>query len=162
MRGGPLRNGRCCAPTASPVRNRLAAGDLLAADQALTLGLTLSERHGNCSTCYSLLLPAAISLRIAQGKLEEALHFCLQLDQAAAKYASHMWVAMARQAHGELAEAQGKHQDALNDYTGALSSFRSAGNEYETARCLTAIATIHLTWKIADDADIARNAQEEA
>ncbi|HEY7350781.1 MAG TPA: AAA family ATPase [Ktedonobacterales bacterium] len=147
---------------ASLVHNRLAAGDLLAADQALNLGLTMSERHGNCSTCYSLLLPAAISLRIAQGNLEEALRFCLQLDQAAAKYASHMWVAMAHQAHGELAAAQGKHQDALNDFANALSSFRSAGNEYETARCLTAIASIHLTWRAAGDAQLARKAQEEA
>ncbi len=147
---------------ASLVRNRLAAGDLLAADQALTLGLTLSERHGNCSTCYSLLLPAAISLRIAQGNLEEALRFCLQLDQAATKYASHMWVAMAHQAHGELAAAQGKHEAALNDYANALSSFRAAGNEYETARCLTAIAALHLTWRAVEDAEIARQAQKEA
>jgi DNA-binding SARP family transcriptional activator len=147
---------------ASLVRNRLAASDLLAADQALAVGLTMSNRHGNCSTCYSLLLPAAISLRIAQGNLEEAWRFCLQLDQAAAKYASHTWVAMARQAHGELAEAQGNHEDALNDYANALSSFRSAGNEYETARCLTAIAAIHLSQSASSNAETARQAQEEA
>ncbi|HEU5200666.1 MAG TPA: AAA family ATPase, partial [Ktedonobacterales bacterium] len=147
---------------ASLVSNRLAAGDLVAADQALTLGLTSSERHGNCSTCYSLLLPAAISLRIAQGNLEHALQFCLQLDQAAAKYGSHMWVAMACQAHGELALAQGKTEDALNDYANALSSFQSAGNQYETARCLTAIATIQLNRSAGDDAHLARQAQEEA
>ena len=146
---------------ASLVRNHLAAGDLLAADQALSLGLTMSERHGNCSTCYSLLLPAAISLRIAQGNLEEAERFCLQLDQAATRYASHLWVAMARQAHGELGEAQGNYQDALNDYAHALSSFRSVGNEYETARCLTAIAAIHLT-QSADNVETARQVQEEA
>lgn len=147
---------------ASLVRNRLAAGDLMAADQAMTLGLTMSERHGTCSTCYALLLPAAISLRIAQGDLAEAVNFCRQLDQAAAKYASRMWVAMARQAHGELGAAQGELEDTLNAYAEALRGFRSAGNEYEAARCLAALATIHLTRNTAGDAGVAQQAQEEA
>src|SRR6266581_615336 len=147
---------------ASLVRNRLAAGDLLAADEALTLGLAMSERHGNCSTCYALLLPAAISLRVAQGDLSTALHFCQQLDQAAAKYASQMWVEMARQAHGELGAAQGELKDALNAYAQALSGFRSAGNEYEAARCLAALAAIHLTRNAASDTVMSRQEQEEA
>ncbi len=147
---------------ASLVRNRLAAGDLLAADQALTLGLAMSERHGNCSTCYALLLPAAISLRVAQGDLAEAVRFCRQLDQAAAKYASQMWVAMARQAHGELGAARGELEDALNAYAEALTGFRSAGNEYEAARCQAALAAIHLTRNAVGDAEEAQQAQEEA
>ena len=147
---------------ASLVRNRLAAGDLMAADQALTLGLAMSERHGNCSTCYALLLPAAISLRVAQGDLAEAVRFCRQLDQAAAKYASQMWVAMARQAYGELGAAQGELEDALNAYAEALTGFRSAGNEYEAARCLAALAAIYLTRNAVGDAEVAQQAQEEA
>jgi predicted negative regulator of RcsB-dependent stress response len=147
---------------ASLVRNRLAAGDLVAADQALTMGLAMSERHGNCATCYALLLPAAISLRLSQGKVAEAMHFSRQLDQAAAKYASRMWVAMARQAHGELAVAQGVLEDALSAYTEALKGFRSAGNEYEAARCLTALADIHLTRGERSDVTEAHQMQEEA
>ena len=147
---------------ASLVRNRLAAGDLIAADQALTVGLAMSERHGNCSTCYALLLPAAISLRVAQGDLTEASRFCRQLDQAAAKFASQMWVAMARQAHGELGAAQGELEEALNAYAEALTGFRSAGNEYEVARCLAALAAIHLTRNAVGDAEVAQQAQEEA
>jgi DNA-binding SARP family transcriptional activator len=147
---------------ASLVRNRLAAGDLMTADQALSMGLAMSERHGNCSTCYALLLPAAISLRIAQGKVTEAVHFCRQLDQAAARYASRMWVAMARQAHGELATAQGELEDALSSYTEALSEFRSAGNEYEAARCLAALAEIHLTRGERSDVTEVHQMQEEA
>jgi tetratricopeptide (TPR) repeat protein len=147
---------------ASLVRNRLAAGDLMAADEALTLGVAMSERHGTCLTCYALLLPAATSLRIAQGDLAEAAHFCQQLDQAVAKFASRMWVAMARQAHGELAAAQGKLEDALNAFTEALRGFRSAGNEYEAARCLAALATVHLTRNAIDDAAEAQQVQQEA
>jgi DNA-binding SARP family transcriptional activator len=147
---------------ASLVRNRMAAGDLLAADEALTLGLAMSERHGNCSTCYALLLPSTISLRLAQGNLVEASHFCQQLDQAAAKYASQMWVAMARQAHGELEAAQGELEKALNAYAEALQGFRCAGNEYEAARCLNALAAIHRTRNASGDAEVAQQAQEEA
>jgi DNA-binding SARP family transcriptional activator/DNA polymerase III delta prime subunit len=147
---------------ASLVRNRLAANDLAAADQALTLGLATSERHGNCATCYALLLPAAISLRIAQGNLDEARRFCLQLDQAAEKYISYTWIAMARQAHGELAAAQGNYGEALHHYTHALAGFRQTGNEYEAARCLDAIASIHLTRNASGDAEIARQAKAEA
>lgn len=147
---------------ASLVRNRLAAGDLVAAEQALALGLTMHERHGNCSTCFALLLPAAISLRVAQGDLEDASRFCLQLEQAAAKYVSQVWVAMARQAHGELTAAQGKLEDALNDYANALIGFRSARNEYEAARCLTAMAALHLNRSTAGDAELAQQAKAEA
>jgi tetratricopeptide (TPR) repeat protein len=158
----PLRAHCLTRLNASLVRNRLAAGDLMAADQALTLGLAMSEWHGTCSTCYALLLPAAISLRIAQGDLAEAVNFCQQLDQAATKYASRLWVAMARQAHGELVAAQGKLEDALNAFTEALKGFRSAGNEYEAARCLAALAAIHLTRNALGDAAEAQQIQEEA
>ena len=146
---------------ASLVRNRLAAGDLLAADEALRLGLAMSERHGTCPTCYALLLPAPTSLRIAQGELAEAAHFCQQLDQAAAKFASRMWVAMARQAHGELAVAQGKLEDALNAFTEALRGFRSAGNEYEAARCLAALAAVHLRRNAVEDAAEAQQEEQQ-
>src|SRR5690348_13566913 len=116
---------------ATIVRNRLAAADLLAADHALTLGLAMSERHGNCATCYALLLPVAISLRVVQGDFAVAETFCRQLDEAAEKYASHMWVAIGRQSRGELAAAQGKLDDALKHYAEALTAFTTAGNEYE-------------------------------
>jgi DNA-binding SARP family transcriptional activator len=147
---------------ASLVRNRLAAGDLVAAEEALTIGLAISERHGNCSTCFALLLPSAISVRIAQGDLSTASRFCQQLDQAAEKYASKMWVAMARQAHGELASAQGELEYALNAYEEALQGFRSAGNEYEAARCLDALAATHISRNVIGDAEEARKEQEEA
>ena len=147
---------------ATIVRNRLAAADLLAADHTLTLGLATSERHGNCATCDALLLPVAISVRIAQGDLVGAETFCRQLDQAAEKYASHLWVAMARQSRGELEAAQGKLDDALKYFAEALAGFRSAGNEYEAARCLTAIASIRLARNAAGDQEAAHVVRSEA
>jgi len=147
---------------ATIVRNRLAATDLLAADNALTLGLAMSERHGNCATCDALLLPVAISVRVAQGDFSAAETFCRQLDEAAEKYASHMWVAMARQSRGELAKAQEKLDDALRYYAEALTAFRTAGNEYESARCLTATASVLLTRNVPGGSEAAHAAWVEA
>jgi len=63
---------------AALARNRLAAADLSAADHALTLGLAMSERHGNCATCDALLLAVAISVRVTQGDFVAAETFCRQ------------------------------------------------------------------------------------
>jgi predicted negative regulator of RcsB-dependent stress response len=147
---------------ATIVRNRLAAADLPTADNALALGLAMSERHGNCATCDALLLPAAISVRVAKSDFIAAETFCRQLDEAAEKYASRIWVAMARQSRGELAAAQGKSDDALSYYAEAQEGFTTAGNEYEAARCLTAAASIWLSRRAPGDSEAARTAQVEA
>jgi len=147
---------------ATIIRNRLADADLVAADNALTLGLAMSERHGNCSTCDSLLLPAAISVRVAQGDFAAAETFYRQLDKAAEKYASHLWVAMARQSRGELAAAQGNLDDALKYYAEAQGRFTTAGTDYEAARCLTALASIRLSRNAAGDREAADVIRSEA
>jgi predicted negative regulator of RcsB-dependent stress response len=128
---------------AAIARNRLQAGDLLAANQALLLGLDMSGRHGHCTTCDALLLPAAVSVRIAQNELETAESFCQRLDTAAVEYTSHTWVALAQQSRGELAAAQGNVAGALSCYQSAYESFRAANYDYEAARCLTAVAQLH-------------------
>ena len=53
---------------ATMARNRLTAGDVAAADHALSVGLEMSERHGHCSTCDSLLLPVAVSVLYCPGR----------------------------------------------------------------------------------------------
>ncbi len=94
---------------AAMTRNRLLAGDIEAADRALALGMAMGKRHGNCSTCHALLLPAAVSACVAHRDLDAAEAFCRQLDTAAERYGSRTWVAMARQARGELAAARGDY-----------------------------------------------------
>lgn len=90
---------------ATMTHNRLLTGDTVAADHVLALGLTTSQQHGHCSTCDSLLLPAAVSVRIAQGNLPDAEVLYRQLEEAAARYRSNTWMAMARQTRGGLAAA---------------------------------------------------------
>jgi predicted negative regulator of RcsB-dependent stress response len=127
---------------ASMTRNRVMAGDLAAADHYLALGLEMNHRHGNCATCNALVLPAAISLRIAQGATQQAEKFCQQLEQAADEYASHIWVAMARQSRGEILAAQNESEEAVKSYEEAYKAYQAAGHEYEAARCLLAIADL--------------------
>jgi ATP/maltotriose-dependent transcriptional regulator MalT len=147
---------------AAMARNRLAAGDLHAADQALALGLAMSARHGHCTTCDALLLPAAVSVRVAQGNLAAAEAFCRQLDAAAEQYASRMWVAMARQARGELAAARGQIDAALRAYAEAQTEFAATAHAYEAARCLASAATLRLQRGTPDDLAQVDAAQAEA
>jgi tetratricopeptide (TPR) repeat protein len=147
---------------ASMTRNRLMAGEVDAADRYLALGLAMSQRHGHCATCHALLYPAAVSVQIARGALPAAEDFCQQLEDAAQKYQSQAWVAMARQARGELANAQNDLETALTCYEEASQAFKATGNEYESARCLTAMAEIRRKRKSPGDAKIAKSEAAEA
>lgn len=120
---------------ATLTHNRLVAGDLEGADEALGLGLSMSERHGNCSTCDALLLPVAVSVRIGQGDLDQADGFFERLDAAAKEYGSQMWRAMALQSRAELSAARGSFEEAIQYYENARQDFLQAGNHYEATRC---------------------------
>jgi tetratricopeptide (TPR) repeat protein len=147
---------------ASMTRNRIMAGEIDAADHALALGLAMSERHGHCATCHALLYPTAVSLHIARGVLSSAEEFCHQLEEAAQKYGSQAWIAMARQARGELEAAKGNFEIALACYEEASQAFKAGGDEYEAARCLTAMAEIRRKRKSPGDVKIARSEETEA
>jgi tetratricopeptide (TPR) repeat protein len=147
---------------ASMTRNRLMANDLDAADHYLALGLAMSERHGHCATCHALLYPAAVSLHIARGSLTSAEEFCRQLEDAAQKYGSQAWIAMARQSRGELASAQNDLETALKCYEEASAAFKAGGNEYEAARALAAMAEIRRRRKSPGDVKMANSEAAEA
>lgn len=147
---------------AALAHNRLAVGDLTAADQVLALGLAMSERHGHCTTCDALLLPAAVSMRVAQGNDAAAAMFCQQLDQAAAQYASRAWVAMARQARGELLAARGDIDAAIACYAEASAGFTAANNNYAAACCMVAATHLRRKRGTPDDLAIAQATQTEA
>jgi tetratricopeptide (TPR) repeat protein len=147
---------------ASMTRNRIMAGEIDAADHYLALGLAMSERHGHCATCHALLYPAAVSLHIARGALSSAEEFSSQMEEAAQKYESQAWIAMARQARGELSYAQNDLETALKYYEEASEAFRIGGNEYEAARCLAVRAEIRRKRKFPGDAKIAKSEAAEA
>ncbi len=147
---------------AALTRNRLAADDIAAANQALELGLEMSERHGHCTTCDALLLPTAVSLRVRQGDLESADEFYRELEHASQKYQSRVWVAMTLQSHAELAAGRSELDDAIRDYRQAYETFTQAGNTFEAMRCLTALNTVRLKRQAEGDAEAARAERSEA
>ena len=127
---------------AAIARNRLLAGDLDAAAHTLSLGQALTKSHGHCPLCESLLLPVAVSVRIAQGDLVAAEEYCQQLDEATTRYGSRTWIALAAQARGELAAAQGDFEAAVTYYEEAQAGFREARNEYGAAQSAAALAKL--------------------
>lgn len=129
---------------AAIARNRLLAGDVPAADDALSLGEALTESHGHCALCEALLLPVAVSVRIAQGELASAAEYCRQLDKSATRYGSDTWMALAAQARGELAAAQGDVHHAVTHYTAARTYFQKAKNEYAVGQCSDALAKLQV------------------
>ncbi|MDT8304773.1 MAG: tetratricopeptide repeat protein [Anaerolineae bacterium] len=147
---------------ASMAHNRLEAGDFDAAGDVLREGLNMSKRHGNCTTCDALLLPVAVRVHTEQGELETAAEFCRQLEEAAARYGSRTWVAMSRQAHGRLAAARGKHEEALQALDETTAGFRQAGFDYEAARCLSAAAEIRRQRATPHDIEKASRLRREA
>jgi tetratricopeptide (TPR) repeat protein len=160
---GALMRAHCLTRLyAAMTRNHLAAGDVAAAVNILAQGLAMSERHGHCTTCDALLLPAAVSVRVSSGDFPAAEDFCRRLDEAAEEYASRLWLAMARQSRGELAAAQGQIDTALEYYAQAQAGFGSTGNEYEVARCLQAITRIRIARGTPDDIVAGQAIQMEA
>jgi predicted negative regulator of RcsB-dependent stress response len=102
----------------------------------------MSQRHGHCTTCDALLLPAAVSVRAARNDWAAAEAFCRQLSEAAGEYGSRTWLAMARQARGELGAARGKREEALALYAEAREGFSRAGNHAEAEQCQAALAAL--------------------
>jgi tetratricopeptide (TPR) repeat protein len=147
---------------AAMARNRLQAGDVEAANSVLASGLTMSERHGHCATCEALLLPAAVSVHLAQQDLAAAETFCRQLEQAAEEYASRTWLAMAQQARGEVAAAGGDLAAALACYRDACQKFNAANYTYEAARCLVSMAELYRRRSNESDKAKAETARSEA
>jgi ATP/maltotriose-dependent transcriptional regulator MalT len=115
---------------------------LPAAEHALSLGETLTESHGHCALCEALLLPVAVSVRIAQGEHRAAESYCRRLDEATTRYGSYTWVALAAQARGELAIAEGDIEAAKAYYTAARAGFEEANNEQAASQCTDALARL--------------------
>ncbi|MFO7537973.1 MAG: hypothetical protein R6X32_07925 [Chloroflexota bacterium] len=147
---------------AAMARNRLEANDVEAADQALAAGLAMSERHGHCATCDALLLPVAVSVRLAQEDLAAAESFHQQLEQAAQEYGSRTWLALAQQSKGEVTAAAGDLAQALVCYQDACHKFSIANYSYEAARCLDQIASLYYRRNGQDDTAKAQAARSKA
>jgi len=139
---------------ASIARNRLAAGDVEAADRALEQGHEEARRHGNCVTCNGLLLPESVRVHLARGRHEAAREAADKLASLAEIYGSRVWLAMSRQARGRCLLASGDRTGAEAALKEAEDAYAEYGDVYEAARCRIARA------EAASDPEVAAPARE--
>jgi hypothetical protein len=123
---------------ASLTRNRLAAGERAAARASLEEGLAEAARHGNCSTCSSLLLPEAVRVELAWDDVPAAQRYADRLAEVAASFGSRAWSAMADHARGRVLAARGSKTEANAALERARQTYLEVGFAYEAARCAEA------------------------
>lgn len=76
---------------------------------------------------------------------EKATSFCDRGSyrlRAATRYGSHTWLALAAQALGELAVAQGHTGAALACYVAARNAFQEASNDQAAGQCVNGSAQL--------------------
>lgn len=121
---------------ASITRNRLAARDYIAAEQAMQAGQLTAQRHGYCVTCNALLLPEAVRNAINQGQFEVADNYASELAEISAKYTSRSWLAMAKFAQGRVLVARQQWHAASAALVQAQQAYSAIGQLYEAARAM--------------------------
>jgi DNA-binding NarL/FixJ family response regulator len=80
------------------------------------------------------LLPAFVEILLAVGDVERARHACLELGEVATRQGNDVLAAMASQARGSVALADGEAHAALAALREALAVWQELGLPYETAR----------------------------
>jgi hypothetical protein len=113
---------------------RLAAGDLAAAEQYLLDGEDAARRHGHCLTCNALLLPEAVRVRIAGSRLDLAESAAAELWRLAESSGSRIWRAIAGQARACVLAARGQGAAAAPAFAEAERAFLAAGAHGDATR----------------------------
>lgn len=127
---------------ASLARNRLAAGDLDGATEAIAVGDLHAARHGHCVTCNALLLPEAVRVALRRGDVADAETRAKALEEAAAEFGSKAWRAMARTARGRVLAAEGRAREAGEAFGEARAAWLAVDAVYDAARCAAEEAAV--------------------
>lgn len=121
---------------ATEARNRLAAGAVYAAEDALRTASETAARHGECAVCDATFRPEAVRVAIARGRLEEAEAEAAALDAIARGRGGRGLFATARLAHARVLAARRLNGVAAIAFAEARADFTSAGLLADAARCL--------------------------
>ncbi len=132
---GVLRRHALVRLHATEARNRLAAGALYAAEDAVREASETAARHGDCVACDAAFRPEAIRVLLLRGRVGDADLEAAQLEEIARGRGGAVLGAVARLARARVLVAQGRPADALADLVGARAAFLAAGHRYEAARC---------------------------
>jgi DNA-binding SARP family transcriptional activator/tetratricopeptide (TPR) repeat protein len=133
---GLLRRHALTRLHAAEARNRLAAGALYAAEDAIREASETAARHGDCVVCDASFRPELVRVALARGRIAEAEAEVGQLEDLARQRGGRGVHAVARLARGRVLAVQGRAGDALAAFAAAATAFRAAGLDYDAARCL--------------------------
>ena len=89
------------------------------------------------------LLPAAVEIALARDRVDEADHYCTELEVDAAKFDSPGFRAWALQARGAVLVKQGRAAEALPVLRDALGRYRNTQCRYEMAQVYEWMAQAH-------------------
>jgi DNA-binding SARP family transcriptional activator len=132
---GLLRHHALTRLHAVEARNRLAAGAIHAADDAVREASESAARHGDCVACDAAFRPETVRVLLARGRVAEADAEAAQLEDLARLRGGRALGAVARLARARVLAAQRRTQDALAALHEAREAFLAAGQRYEAARC---------------------------
>jgi hypothetical protein len=119
---------------AMEARNRLGAGALYAAEDALREASETAARHGECVACDAAFRPEAVRVALARGRLGEADAEATQLEAIARQRGGRILVATARLARARVLAAHGRNDDALAALAHARAGFLGAGHRLDAGR----------------------------
>ena len=125
---------------AALARNRLQAGDVDAAAEAVRSAHAVRRDVGACLTCDALLHPVSVPVALAGGRLDVARLAAEQATESGAEFQSGAWRAAAAHARGLLAIADDDIPAAVRDLDSAGRTFAALGQPYDEARSLEALA----------------------
>jgi tetratricopeptide (TPR) repeat protein len=136
---------------ATAARNRIAAGALQAAEDALREASEASARHGDCAACDASFRPEAVRVLLARGRIDEAEEEASQLLSIADRRRSAVLEALAEISRARVLAARGAGPEALAALERARSAFLESGHRYEAARCARLEVRLHGGAEIPDE-----------
>ncbi len=125
---------------ATLARNRLQAGAIDAAVEAVRSAQAVRRDVGACLTCDALLHPVSVPVALAGGRPDLARLAAEQATESGAEFQSGAWRAAAAHARGLLAIADQDGPGAVRDLDAASRTFAALGQPYDEARSLEALA----------------------
>jgi hypothetical protein len=132
---GVLRGHALLRLHATAARNRIAAGALHAAEDALREASETSARHGDCVACDAAFRPEAVRLLLLRGRIDDAEREAAELDGIARRRGGLVLGAVAGLARARVLATRGRSADALATLAAAREAFLAGGHRYDAARC---------------------------
>jgi len=145
-------NGREPQPGLALLRLLQGEGDAAASTMERVLSTTSAKWE------RARLLPAFVEIMLATGRIEDARTASRELEDIACEMGTEILGAMAAQARGAVAIAEGEHRAAVEPLRRASAIWNHAGVPYIAARIRVLLARVFLELGDRDGAELERSA----